>query len=157
MVLPITPLIVLFNYLISMRLDAYKLCKGRRRPLAEKTGGIGVWEHVLHIVAVISVLTNCWLMGVASSHFTWIKERLNSDLGLFVLIVGWEHVMLLIKYIMSTSMSTLPKSVHDAMKREQYELDKQRSTLMHERQQPAAGAYAIILLRGGGAAAQRPR
>ena len=133
-VLPITPLIVLFNYLISMRLDAYKLCKGRRRPLAEKTGGIGVWEHVLHIVAVISVLTNCWLMGFTNSQFTWIGEQVG-EVGLFALIVGWEHIMLLIKYIMTTSMSPLPKSVRDAMKREQYELDKQRNTLMQERRQ----------------------
>lgn len=40
-VLPITPLIVLFNHLLNMRLDAFKLCRGRRRPLALKTGGIG--------------------------------------------------------------------------------------------------------------------
>lgn len=131
-VLPITPLIVLFNYLLSMRLDAYKICKCRRRPLAETTGGIGVWEHVLHIVAVISVLTNCLLIGFTSSQVNWIADSLG-EVGLFALIVGWEHVMLLIKYIMSTSMSPFPKSVRDAMKREQYELDKQRNTLMHER------------------------
>jgi hypothetical protein len=131
-VLPITPLIVLFNYLVSMRLDAYKLCRGRRRPLAEKTGGIGIWEHLLHIVAVISVLTNCWLMGFTSSQFTWIADKIGY-IGLFAVIVAWEHIMLLIKYVMSTSMSPLPKSVRDAMKREQHELDKQRTTSMQER------------------------
>jgi hypothetical protein len=131
-VLPITPLIVLFNYLISMRLDAYKLCKARQRPLAEKTGGIGVWEHLLHIVAVISVLTNCWLIGFASSQFDSLKAKIG-ELGLFAIIVCWEHVMLLIKYIMSTSMSDLPKTVRDAVKRDQHELDKQRNALMRER------------------------
>lgn len=40
-VLPVTPLIVLFNHLLNMRLDAFKLCRGRRRPLAVQTGGIG--------------------------------------------------------------------------------------------------------------------
>jgi hypothetical protein len=133
-VLPITPLIVLFNYLVSMRLDAYKLCRGRRRPIAEKTGGIGVWEHVLHVVAVISVLTNCWLMGFTSSQFYWIKEQIT-EVGLFAVIVVWEHIMLLIKYIMSTSISPLPKPVRDAMKREQYTLDQQRTTLMQVRRQ----------------------
>ena len=48
-ILTITPLIVLLNHLLSMRLDAFMLCRGRRRPLAQKTGGIGVWNHVLHI------------------------------------------------------------------------------------------------------------
>ena len=133
-VLPLTPLIVLFNYLVSMRLDAYKLCRCRRRPIAEKTGGIGVWEHVLHVVAVISVLTNCWLMGFTSSQFYWIKEQIT-EVGLFAVIVVWEHIMLLIKYVMTTSISSLPKTVRDAMKREQYELNKQRNTLMQERRQ----------------------
>lgn len=77
-VLPITPLICLINYLVQMRLDAYKVCKVRRRPLAEKTGGIGVWEHLLHIVVVIAVLTNCWLMGFTHSQFLWIGEKVGT-------------------------------------------------------------------------------
>lgn len=127
--LPITPLIVLFNYLLCMRLDAYKLCKGRRRPLAEKTGGIGIWEHLLHIVAVISVLTNCWLMGFTTSTFLNIGKAVG-QVGLFAIVVGWEHVMLLIKYIMHNSISQLPKSVRDAMKREQHNIEMQRSDSM---------------------------
>jgi anoctamin-10 len=138
-VLPITPLLCLFNYLVSMRLDAYKLCKGRRRPLAEKTGGIGVWEHLLHIVAVISILTNCWLMGFTSSQFTWIADSANY-VTLFAVVVGWEHIMLLIKYIVQQSVSPLPSCVRDAMKREQFELDQQRNSnimarrLQHQRE-----------------------
>ena len=38
-VLPITPLIVLINQTLQIRLDAYKLCRGRRRPLSTKAGG----------------------------------------------------------------------------------------------------------------------
>lgn len=39
-VFPLTPLLVLFNQLINMRLNAFKICRGRRRPLAQKTGGV---------------------------------------------------------------------------------------------------------------------
>ena len=131
-VLPITPLICLINYLISMRLDAYKLCKGRRRPLAEKTGGIGVWEHLLHIVAVISVLTNCWLIGFTSAPFIWIGEKVG-QVGLFAIVVCWEHVMLMIKYIMHSTISPLPKNVQDAIKREKHYLDEQRNRSMRKR------------------------
>jgi hypothetical protein len=129
-VLPITPLICLLNYLLSMRLDAYKLCKGRRRPLAEKTGGIGVWEHLLHIVAVISVLTNCWLIVYTNSEFIWLGEKIG-QVGLFVTS---EHVMLLVGYTMLTSISKMPKSVRDAMKREKHQLDEQRNASMRSRQ-----------------------
>jgi len=132
-VLPITPLICLFNYLVAMRLDAYKLCRGRRRPLAEKTGGIGVWEHLLHIVAVISVLTNCWLMGFTTSTFIKLADKIG-EVGVFALVVGWEHVMLLVKYVMQKSTSTLPKSVRDDIKRKQYELNQQRNSNMRVRQ-----------------------
>jgi hypothetical protein len=131
-VLPLTPLICLFNYLLSMRLDAYKLCKGRRRPLAEKTGGIGIWEHLLHIVAVISVLTNCWLMGFTNKQFLWIGEQVG-EVGLFAIVVGWEHIMLLVKYVMDTTISALPKSVRDDMKREQYQTDQQRNSVLQDR------------------------
>ena len=114
--LPITPLICFINYLLDMRLDAYKLCRGRRRPLAHKTGGIGVWEHVLHIVTVIAVLTNCTLMGFTNEKI----HSISNSIGLFVIVVGWEHAMLLIKYVMQTSISPFPKSVQDEMKKEQF-------------------------------------
>jgi anoctamin-10 len=68
-VLPITPLIVLINHLLNMRLDAFKICRGRRRPLSQKTGGIGVWSHVLHVVTVLAILTNCSLMALVSLPF----------------------------------------------------------------------------------------
>ena len=156
-VLPLTPLICLLNYLISMRLDAYKLCKGRRRPLAEKTGGIGVvstlvrrsaqpmfwmvlshvpfliqWEHLLHIVAVISVLTNCWLMGFTNYLFTGLVDSIG-ETGVFAIVVVWEHLMLLVKYIMSSSMSELPRSVRDDLRREQHRLEQQQNSFMNAR------------------------
>jgi hypothetical protein len=132
--LPITPMIVLFNYLMGMRLDAYKLCRGRRRPLAEKTGGIGIWEHLLHIVSVIGILTNCWLVGFNTELFRSIGESESvGQVGLFAIVVGWEHIMLLIKYVMQTSISPLPLSVANSLRREQYDLEQQRNSSMRYR------------------------
>lgn len=126
-VLPITPFVCLINHLLSMRLDAYKVCRGRRRPLAHKTGGIGVWEHVLHIVTVIAVLTNCWLMGFTSAKISGLAASIGS-LGLFAIVVGWEHIMLLIKYVMQTSISHLPASVRDEIKKEEFRIAKKRNS-----------------------------
>ena len=131
-VLPITPLLCLFNYLLSMRYDAYKLCRGRRRPLAQKTGGIGVWEHLLHIVAVIAVLTNCWLMVFTSSSFSWLIDEVGG-LGIFAIVVAWEHVMLLIKYVMHTTISPLPRSVRDDLKSREYRMERQRHRSMRSK------------------------
>ena len=133
-VLPITPLLVLLNYLLSIRFDAYKLCRGRQRPLAKKTGGIGVWEHLLHIVTVIAVLTNCWLIGFASSDFTWLADKVGT-LGLFGIVVAWEHVMLLIKYVMQNSVSTLPRTVRDEIKKKEHDAEQERYSNLRMRQQ----------------------
>lgn len=126
-VLPITPFICLINHLLSMRLDAYKVCRGRRRPLAHKTGGIGVWEHVLHVVTVIAVLTNCWLMGFTNASISSLSASIGT-LGLFAIVVGWEHIMLLIKYVMQTSISHLPKSVREEIKKEEFRIARKRNS-----------------------------
>ena len=124
-VLPITPLLVLINYLLNMRFDAYKLCRGRRRPLAKRTGGIGVWEHLLHVVSVLGILTNCWLIATTNSGFARLAEKVGQT-ATFVIIVAWEHIMLLIKYTMTATISPLPKEVRDEMKRKQHEMEQER-------------------------------
>ena len=143
-VLPITPLICLMNQLISMRLDAYKLCKTRRRPLAQTTGGIGVWEHVLHIVSVIAILTNCWLMGFTNAQVYSLSTSV-SEIGLFAIVVIWEHLMLLIKYIMQASTHKLPKSVRDMMAKEQYEQEQKRNwSLRHKKDRRSSRARDLV-------------
>jgi hypothetical protein len=149
-VLPITPILVLINYLLSMRFDAYKLCRGRQRPLARKTGGIGVWLHLLHIVAVIAVLTNCWLIAFTNDEFDMLTKRLQKDkekvsptVSVFI-VVAWEHIMLLIKYMMSTTISPFPREIRDEMKRKQHDLEQERYATMRlkkERSQTRRSKY----------------
>ena len=125
-----------------MRLDAYKLCRGRRRPLAEKTGGIGVWEHVLHIVTVIAVLTNCALMAMTNSMFRWVADKLGG-LALLCIVVGWEHVMLLIKYVMQASFSRFPRSVIDSMRKDRYEMTRKRTSYMKAKKERRSSIHFI--------------
>jgi hypothetical protein len=131
-VLPITPFFVLCNYLMSMRFDAYKICRGRQRPLAQKTGGMGIWEDLLHIVAVIGVLTNCWLIAFTNADFIEVTESVGA-MGIFVIVVGWEHLMLLIKYVMQSVISPLPRSVRDEIKRDQHHQEQQRYSTMRRK------------------------
>ena len=108
-----------------MRFDAYKVCRGRRRPLAKRTGGIGVWEHLLHIVAVVAVLTNCWLVAFTNSDFLWIADKVGPTATIFI-VVAWEHIMLLIKYLMGTTISTLPREVRDQIRQKQHLVEQKR-------------------------------
>ena len=139
-VLPITPVIVLINHLVNMRLDAFKLCRGRRRPLAVQTGGIGVWNHVLHIVTVIAILTNCALMALTTSQLSWLATKIGK-LGVFALSIGVEHFMLLVKYIMQLSVSRLPSSVENEIKKKKYdqECKRYKSLRMKKRSKSSFG------------------
>jgi Calcium-activated chloride channel len=51
MVFPLAPLLALLYNLALIRLDAGKLCYTRKRPIAVKTSGIGVWEDVMQITS----------------------------------------------------------------------------------------------------------
>ncbi len=168
-VLPCIPFLVLINYLLSMRFDAYKVCKVRRRPLAKRTGGIGVWEQVLHIVAVIAVLTNCWLVAFFHSGCRELLDMLPSTANVFI-VVAWEHIMLFIKYLMGRSISTLPKSIRDQIKEKEHENEnkqyenmrfKTEQTRRLKREKSMSGSFQMLAItpdstaRGGSSIAPR--
>jgi hypothetical protein len=48
-VFPLAPLVALLNNLCLLRLNALKICYTRQRPIAQKVGGIGVWEDVVQV------------------------------------------------------------------------------------------------------------
>lgn len=55
---PLAPLLALFNNVIEVRVDAWKLTTQFRRPVAAKAHSIGAWEEILSGIAVLSVVTN---------------------------------------------------------------------------------------------------
>lgn len=59
-VFPLGPLLALLNNIILMRLNAYKLCHTRQRPIAQKSGG-EKHKTALHVsIAVyLSFVMNC--------------------------------------------------------------------------------------------------
>jgi hypothetical protein len=141
-VLPITPLIVLINHLVNMRLDAFKICRARCRPLSQKTGGIGVWNHVLHIVTVIAILTNCSLMALTSSVFDPLDRKLGT-LGVYALAIGWEHLMLLLKYIMQLTVSTIPVDVKNQIKKKKFDQERTRYTTLRAKKDRRSGSVGL--------------
>ena len=109
-VFPLAPLIALTNNLIQIRLDAYKICYTRQRPIAQKTSGVGVWEDVIQVMSVIGILTSCGLMGFASKQLTYRLQFLGKA-GVVLLLLGFEHAILLFKYCLHTAISRIPPSI----------------------------------------------
>lgn len=55
---PLAPLLALFNNVIEVRVDAWKLTTQFRRPVASKAHSIGAWQEILNGMATLSVVTN---------------------------------------------------------------------------------------------------
>uniref|UniRef100_A0A8C4Q1L8 Anoctamin n=1 Tax=Eptatretus burgeri TaxID=7764 RepID=A0A8C4Q1L8_EPTBU len=63
---PLAPLLALLNNLIEMRLDAWKFVTQYRRPTAARAQTIGVWQQILYGLAMLSVVTNAFIMAFTS-------------------------------------------------------------------------------------------
>ncbi|XP_067356072.1 anoctamin-5 isoform X3 [Channa argus] len=63
---PLAPLLALINNIIEIRVDAWKLTTQFRRPVAAKAHSIGAWEEILSGVAVLSVVTNAFIVAFTS-------------------------------------------------------------------------------------------
>ncbi|KAL6461559.1 hypothetical protein MHYP_G00297030 [Metynnis hypsauchen] len=63
---PLAPLLALFNNILEVRVDAWKFTTQFRRPVAAKARNIGAWKDILNVVAILSVVTNAFIMAFTS-------------------------------------------------------------------------------------------
>ncbi|XP_057692972.1 anoctamin-5 isoform X2 [Corythoichthys intestinalis] len=63
---PLAPLLALFNNIIEVRVDAWKLTTQFRRPVAAKAHSIGAWGEILSGIAILSVVTNAFIVAFTS-------------------------------------------------------------------------------------------
>ncbi|XP_069029878.1 anoctamin-5b isoform X2 [Embiotoca jacksoni] len=63
---PLAPLLALFNNILEIRVDAWKFTTQFRRPMASKARNIGAWQEILNAVAILSVVTNAFIMAFTS-------------------------------------------------------------------------------------------
>ncbi|XP_078113279.1 anoctamin-5 isoform X3 [Sander vitreus] len=63
---PLAPLLALINNIIEVRVDAWKLTTQFRRPVAAKAHSIGAWQEILNGMAVLSVVTNAFIVAFTS-------------------------------------------------------------------------------------------
>nr|XP_057931103.1 anoctamin-5 isoform X2 [Doryrhamphus excisus] len=63
---PLAPLLALLNNIIEIRVDAWKLTTQFRRPVAAKVHSIGAWDEILCGIAILSVVSNAFIMAFTS-------------------------------------------------------------------------------------------
>nr|XP_033783925.1 anoctamin-5 isoform X3 [Geotrypetes seraphini] len=63
---PLAPLLALMNNILEIRVDSWKLTTQHRRPVAAKAHSIGVWQEILNGMAILSVVTNAFIVAFTS-------------------------------------------------------------------------------------------
>ncbi|KAM3919662.1 anoctamin-5 isoform 6-T6 [Leptodactylus fuscus] len=63
---PLAPLLALLNNILEIRVDSWKLTTQFRRAFAAKAHSIGVWQEILNGMAVLSVVTNAFIVAFTS-------------------------------------------------------------------------------------------
>ncbi|KAM6273941.1 anoctamin-5 isoform 1-T1 [Porphyrio hochstetteri] len=63
---PLAPLLALMNNILEIRVDSWKLTTQYRRPVAAKAHSIGVWQEILNGMAILSVVTNAFIVAFTS-------------------------------------------------------------------------------------------
>nr|KAG5706556.1 hypothetical protein BaRGS_028727 [Batillaria attramentaria] len=92
---PLAALFAFLNNVIEIRSDAFKLCYTYQRPFGVRAEDSGIWQGVLHVMALIAVVVNSALIGMGD-----LVHRLAPTLSTtsdILLIVIFEHVILCIK------------------------------------------------------------
>ncbi|XP_043938535.1 anoctamin-5 isoform X2 [Protopterus annectens] len=63
---PLAPLLALLNNILEIRVDAWKFTTQFRRPVAAKAHSIGAWQEILNAMAILSVVTNAFIVAFTS-------------------------------------------------------------------------------------------
>ncbi|XP_061466611.1 anoctamin-5 isoform X6 [Rhineura floridana] len=63
---PLAPLLALMNNILEIRVDSWKLTTQYRRPVAAKAHSIGIWQEILNGMAILSVVTNAFIVAFTS-------------------------------------------------------------------------------------------
>ncbi|NXU19985.1 ANO10 protein, partial [Pardalotus punctatus] len=117
-VYPLAAVFAVLNNITEIYSDALKMCRVYKRPFAEPTANIGVWQLAFETMSVISVVTNCILIGMSPQVDALFPDS-KMDLVLTVALV--EHLILAIKFIMAFVIPDKPRDIQMKLARLEFE------------------------------------
>jgi hypothetical protein len=69
-VFPAAPLVLVFTNLLEIRMDAHKMMAKVRRPVPEASAGVGMWESVVDLLAIMAAFTNSAVVVFTTQSFS---------------------------------------------------------------------------------------
>ncbi|XP_075275049.1 anoctamin-10 isoform X1 [Opisthocomus hoazin] len=129
-VYPLAAVFAVLNNVTEIHSDALKMCRVYKRPFAEPTANIGVWQLAFETMSVISVVTNCILIGMSPQVNALFPD---SKMELILTVALVEHLLLAIKFIMAFVIPDKPRDIQIKLAKLEFEsleaLKQQKKTM----------------------------
>ncbi|XP_051878950.1 anoctamin-10 [Pristis pectinata] len=117
-VYPLAAILAVLNNITEVYSDGLKMCCVFQRPFFEPVADIGVWLLAFETMGIISVMTNCALIGM-SPQVKWLFQR--NGIELVLLVVAIEHALLALKFILAFAISDIPSDIRTKVARMEFE------------------------------------
>nr|XP_033785972.1 anoctamin-10 isoform X2 [Geotrypetes seraphini] len=117
-VYPLAAIFAVLNNVTELYSDALKMCRVFKRPFAEPSASIGVWQLAFETMSVISVVTNCALIGMSPQVNSLFQD---SKTDLILIVVAVEHALLAMKFIMAFVIPDHPYEIRMKLARMEFE------------------------------------
>ncbi|XP_012944219.2 anoctamin-5 [Aplysia californica] len=116
---PLAPLLALVICYVDIRVDAKRMLWWYRRPIAFVAEDIGMWHDILNLVNFIGVITNAFIIAFTSN---WGSQF--DTAGKLWVVVGFEHIVFALKFVLAYMIPDVPQPVKLAIRREKYLIQK---------------------------------
>ncbi|XP_071448852.1 anoctamin-10 [Hetaerina americana] len=110
---PMAGLCALLNNVIEIRSDAFKLCFIFQRPFGQRVPNIGTWQDAMEVMGLMAVLVNCALIGLSGQVHRMFPEMSTTQTILLIVIL--EHIMLILRLVITYAIPDLPEWVATEM------------------------------------------
>ncbi|XP_042901705.1 anoctamin-7 [Parasteatoda tepidariorum] len=121
---PLAPALALMFNVIDFRIDSRRLLWWNKRPTPYRDNDIGIWFNLIDFINVCGVISNSFLIAFNSElgrdRDLWIK---------FAIIIGFEHFIFIIKFLISLIIPDVPTWVKNSQRKERYLLSYLMSKL----------------------------
>ncbi|KAI9207422.1 calcium-activated chloride channel-domain-containing protein [Polychytrium aggregatum] len=121
---PLAPFFAALNNIVEIRIDSYRLLVEHRRPFSLRAQNIGLWEDILTAVSYVGVFTNGVIIAFSSDYFDeYIANAIsptNPTAVKLAFVLLFEHIVLILKYIIVIAIPDVPERAREAMERELY-------------------------------------
>ncbi|XP_048388151.1 anoctamin-6-like isoform X4 [Stegostoma tigrinum] len=117
---PLGPFIFFLTILFDIRLDAKRLLLMYKRPIADMAQDIGHWYTILDLINNVAVVTNGCIIAFTSECG---REKLLYEK--LIILILFEHLVFVFKFLLSTWMPDVPPHIRQAIKEEKYIAQKE--------------------------------